>query len=78
MVGGGGDGRLQLLTRSVECRSRTCRVEVTDDGSARMHRTLLKFAQRVGHELPDVTFGQVDNPGGAPTIVLYMSRPDPT
>lgn len=73
-----GDDHLQRLTRSVECRSRTCRVEVADDGSARMQRTVLKFAQRVGRELPDVVFGRNEDTGGAPTIVLYMSRPDPT
>lgn len=68
------DEHLRAAARDVECRARTCRVEIADDGSGRMNRTMLKFAQRVGHELPDVVYDHVEHDGGAATTILYMSR----
>jgi len=72
------DDELRRLTRGVDCRSRTCRVEIADDGSGSLGKLLPMFAQHVGKELPSVAFDRVEDPSGATTMVLYMTRPDAT
>jgi len=67
-------GELRQLARSVECRSSTCRVELTDNGSGKLASVLPAFAMRVGHELPSVDIGRIQDASGAATTVLYMSR----
>ena len=68
------DSDLRPLARGVECRSRTCRVEIADDGSGKLGKLLPMLAQKVGRELPSVTADRVQEAGGAVTMVLYMSR----
>jgi len=68
------DNDLRSLARGVECRSRTCRVEIADDGSVKLGKILPMFAQQVGRELPSVAAERVEDAGGAATMVLYMSR----
>jgi len=67
---------LRPLAREVECRSRTCRVEITDDGSGKLGKLLPVFAQQVGHELPSVSADRVEDASGAATMVLYLARND--
>jgi hypothetical protein len=69
---------LRPLARGVECRSRTCRVEIADDGSGKLGKILPVFAQQVGQELPSVTADRVQDASGAATMILYMSRRDET
>jgi hypothetical protein len=72
------DNDLRPLAGGVECRSRTCRVEITDDGSGKLGKLLPMFAQQVGQELPSVVADRVETARGVATMVLYMSRGDET
>lgn len=65
------------LARGVECRSSTCRVELADDGSGKSAKALQLFIHHLGGELPGVVADRTEGGGGAATMVLYMSRPDP-
>lgn len=64
------------LARDLECRSRTCRVEIADDGSGASGKLIPKFAQQVGRELPHMVAERVEDPRGGTMMVLYMSRLD--
>jgi hypothetical protein len=69
-----GDEALTPLARGVECRSRTCRVELVDDGSGRLVQALPMFIHHLGRDLPRVTVDRVEGTGGPAAMVLYMSR----
>lgn len=69
-----GDGDLRRLARNVECHSRTCRVEIADDGPGKLGVLLPMFTQQVGDQLPSAVADRIVNPAGGATIVLYMSR----
>jgi hypothetical protein len=70
------DGVPGGLVRNVECRSRTCRVELEDDGSGQLGKSLPLFAQQVGQVLPNISADHVDEPDGRTITVLYMSQPN--
>ncbi len=65
---------LRPLAGSVECRSQTCRVEVTDDGSGGLRKQMPMLAQLVGQVLPSMTSDRVEDGSGHATMVLYFSR----
>lgn len=65
---------LQALAGSVDCRSRTCRVEITDDGSVAPGKQIPMLAQQVGQGLPNMTADRVVDGSGRATMVLYFSR----
>jgi hypothetical protein len=69
---------LRGLSRGVECRARTCRIDVADDGSRRMRHLVVKLAQRLGRELPSAVYDHVDDTGGGggALLRLYLSRPE--
>jgi len=69
------DHDLRPLVHGVECRSRTCRVEIADDASGKPSKSLLMLVHQVSRDLPSVVFDRVENGGGA-AMVLYMSRLD--
>jgi hypothetical protein len=71
-----GDTDLRSLARSAECRSRTCRVEIADDGSGKLGKLVPALALRLGQVLPSVAGDRVVDAGGAATVILYMSRRD--
>ena len=62
--------------RSVECRSQTCRVEITDDGSGAMAKDLPMFVHQLAETLPSMQADQIDDGNGNRTVVLYLSRDD--
>lgn len=66
------DAELASLARDVECRSRTCRVELADDTVA-LGTSLPRFLQQLGAALPGVAADHVDDHGEA-TLVLFLSR----
>ena len=72
------DDDLRPLARGVECRSRTCRVEIADDGSGKLGKILPMFAQQVSESLPSATAGRIEDANGGVTMVLYMSRREET
>jgi hypothetical protein len=71
------DEALRRLAGDAECRARTCRVEIADDGSGTLGKVVPLFALHVGPELPSVAAERVvADAGGAARMVLYMSRGD--
>jgi hypothetical protein len=59
--------------RAMECRSRTCRIELVEDESSDLSKTLPMFALQVGRALPAVTADHIDDGHGRRTAVLYLS-----
>ena len=61
--------------RSIECRSRTCRIEIPEDGRGTITNNLPVLTLRFAATLPAM---QVDRAkggnGGKDTLILYMSR----
>ncbi len=62
-----------LQTRSVECRSETCRVELSNDDSPVTREGLERLPQAVGGTLPLMQIARTDDASGHHTI-LYLSR----
>jgi hypothetical protein len=69
-----GDDDLRSLTRDVDCRSHSCRVELADNGSGKLEKMVTMFVQRVSERLPTAVASRVEGPGGA-AMVLYLTRP---
>jgi hypothetical protein len=60
--------------RTIECRSSTCRVEITDSEQVRSSKSLDNLITQVGGSLPQVTYNQIDEGNGESAMVMYMSR----
>ena len=66
---------LQAALRSVECRSRTCRVEVAaDGGGSALAKLIPVLALQVGKDLPSMTVSEAEDPPGVGTTILYFSK----
>jgi len=61
----------------IECQSRTCRVEIRDDGSSQMGKFMPMFAQQVSQSFPTIIADRVEQGNGGATMVLYLSRNNP-
>jgi hypothetical protein len=66
-----------LPARGVDCRSRTCRVEIPDDGSGRVAETLALFANELAATLPNMVAHQMVDASGTATTFLYLTRTPP-
>jgi hypothetical protein len=66
------DATLKPNLRSVDCRSETCRIEVTEDAAA--SKSLPLMIQRFGDSLPTVQADHRDDGHGHLTMVLYFTR----
>jgi hypothetical protein len=64
----------QTVVRNVECRSRTCRVEVVNDGPGIPADFMPMFAMQVASVLPSITANHVEDANGVKTTILYLSR----
>ena len=64
---------VHLQTRSVECRSETCRIEIADDGSAATQESLENLGPALAGALPTMQVAHTDDASGHHTI-LYFSR----
>jgi hypothetical protein len=65
----------QTMVRNVECRSRTCRLEVIDDGGDIPAVDFMStFAMQVGPILPSIAVNHVEDANGVKTMILYLSR----
>jgi hypothetical protein len=67
-----GDG-LGAQVRSIDCRSQSCRVEISAAGPA-LGQDLPLLLSPLGASLPHMTAGQVDQGDGTQATVLYLSR----
>lgn len=63
---------LRHAIRRVDCRSRTCRVELLDDASANLGQNLSLFISELTGTLPVVTTDWTKATDGTGTYVLYM------
>lgn len=63
--------------RNVECRASTCRIEIADDGSGRINKSLPLWSQQLVDVLPRMVGQTVVNQNGQTETVLYLMGPDP-
>lgn len=68
-----GDPTLRTLAHRLECRERTCRLEITNADTAQLRERLPLVTLGVAGSLPTMTAEQVRQPDGRTTTVLYMS-----
>lgn len=68
------DESIRNQVRSIECRSQSCRVEISADASGTLARDLPILLSRLGQSLPNVTAGQIDQGDGRQAMVLYLAR----
>lgn len=67
---------LRDAARSVECRSRSCRIEVDDDGTGVLHKNLPVFGQQFADILPVLSGRPVRGEDGRQRMVLYLMEAD--
>jgi hypothetical protein len=60
--------------QAIDCRTKTCRVELQDDGTGRMQALVPMLAVQMAESLPNLTAEQVPGPNGTMATVLYLSR----
>ena len=60
---------------NIDCRSDSCRVELRDDGSGRLSKSMPMLAQQLAGTTPNITANNVSQANGESTLVLYLSRP---
>lgn len=63
-----------MAVQSLVCRSRTCRLEIADDHSGTLDKSIPTLVQKLAPVLPSITFGQARADDGTTTTVLYLSR----
>jgi hypothetical protein len=68
------DGTMSGTLRNVECRSQTCRVELSDTPAGTLRKDLMPLLIRIGQALPKIEADYVDDGTGQQTTVLYMTR----
>lgn len=68
------DELAKMPVQTIDCRTKTCRIEIGDDGSGIVPRTLPMFMVRMADTLPNVIAQRLEQPNGRATMVLYMSK----
>jgi hypothetical protein len=64
---------LQTVLQSLECRARTCRLELTDDEAGEVTKSLPLVLHQLAEKLPRVLANQVQYNDGSKGIILYLS-----
>jgi hypothetical protein len=59
---------------NIDCRSESCRVELRDDGSGRLSKSMPMLAQQLVGTTPSITANNIAQANGDSTLVLYLSR----
>lgn len=65
---------LRAAVQSQDCRSTTCRLEMTDDHSAEFSRQLQALALQVGPKLPTMMAEHLTRSDGTKATVYYFNR----
>ena len=65
---------LQAVAGNIDCRSRTCRVEVRDAKSPEVSKALPLLLQKVGGMLPNMQADNFEDESGRSTAVLYFTN----
>ncbi len=63
-----------LQAENIDCRSSSCRVELHDDGTGRLSKSLPIVALQLAGSMPTVTAETIPQADGTSNVVLYMSR----
>ncbi len=63
-----------MQANNIDCRSDSCRVELQDDGSGRLGKSLPIFALQLAGQMASITASSIPQTDGSSTMVLYMSR----
>jgi hypothetical protein len=63
-----------LHAETIDCRSSSCRVELHDDGTGRLSKSLPIVAQQLAGSMPTVMANTIPQGDGTSNVVLYMSR----
>jgi hypothetical protein len=71
------DPVIQAAAGNIDCRSRTCRVEIHDDGGGKIGKQLPLFLHSVGGALPNMQADKVAGENGQSTLVLFMTNEQP-
>jgi hypothetical protein len=69
----GSDEVGHIQADSIDCRSESCRVELHDDGTGRLTKSLPMLAIQVASALPAITANNIARPDGSSTVILYLS-----
>lgn len=64
---------LQQNLRNIECRSKTCRIEFSNETVNGMQQTLLPLLAQLAPAIPSVSTGKIDQTSDASKTVLYLS-----
>lgn len=67
------DGDLLDRVHHLECRARTCRLELEVDETGEMQKSLMGLLHDLGTEFPSVTVGSLEPGDGSAATVLYLS-----
>lgn len=59
---------------NIDCRSQSCRVELHDDGSGRLAKSLPLFVLQLAGTVSTMTANTIPQSGGGSTLVLYLSH----
>jgi hypothetical protein len=68
------DELARMPVQAIDCRAKTCRVEIQDDGSGIVPLKLPMLMVRMADTLPNVSAQRIEQPSGRATMVLYMSK----
>jgi hypothetical protein len=68
------DELAKMPVQTIDCRTKTCRVEIGDDGSGVVPQVLPMLMVRMADSLPNVIAQRHEQPNGRATMVLYMSK----
>lgn len=68
---------LKSAAGKVDCRSRTCRLEVRKDGAGLVDKQLPLFLRAVGGVLPRAQADHIEGENGQKTMVLYLANGNP-
>lgn len=68
---------IQATARKVDCRSRTCRVEIGDAKSATVEKQIPLLLNSLVRTLPRAQADYRDEENGQKTIVLYLTNEEP-
>jgi hypothetical protein len=60
--------------QSVDCRTKTCRIEMQDDGTGKAASTIPMLAVQMAGALPNLIADRIEQSNGKAMIVLYLSR----
>jgi hypothetical protein len=69
----GGDEPMRAALKNIECRSKTCRIDLVDDRKGKFERSLPLVLQKLGAAFPRGEASTVDNPDGTRSISVYLS-----